>query len=147
MADVHQEKSAKEARRDSAWLFAKAARSDGSATEIDMRNLSAVLLLASIASCSSHSSSKPVNPAARKRSSLPLASQPSAGVSVPRVRYVEEGLAERTSDRLDAHGKYHPPWKDIRIINFLFPEKPKVGSKVTVLPLRVNIAPIELKIE
>jgi hypothetical protein len=65
---------------------------------------------------------------------------------MPGFEFIAEATVFRTSDRKDPRGRYLPPWKEVRIANIFSKAKPTVGSKVTVIPLGVDIAPFNLKI-
>jgi hypothetical protein len=68
-------------------------------------------------------------------------------IRMPQVQTIGEGVVWRISDNKDAKGSFLPPWKEIKITNvFAFKKKPVVGEKVTVIPLDVDIAPLELRI-
>jgi len=67
-------------------------------------------------------------------------------VPMPSIRSIAEVSIWRTSDRKDQHGSYLPPWKEVKVANIFFKEKPTAGSKVTIIPLGVGIAPFDLKI-
>jgi hypothetical protein len=67
-------------------------------------------------------------------------------VPMPNIRSIAEVSVWRTSDRKDQHGSYLPPWKEVKVVNIFFKEKPAAGSKVTIIPLGVGIAPFDLKI-
>ena len=67
-------------------------------------------------------------------------------VPMPDIQFIAETTVWRTSDRKDRHGSYLPPWKEVKVANLFFKEKPATGSKVTVIPLGVGIAPFDLKI-
>ena len=68
-------------------------------------------------------------------------------VLTPQVQTIGEGVVWRISDNKDAQGSFLPPWKEIKITNvFGFKRKPAAGEKVTVIPLDVDIAPLELRI-
>lgn len=77
----------------------------------------------------------------------PGGAQATKPVSMPAVQTVGEGLVWRRSDNKGEHGNFLPPWKEVQITNvFGFKERPIVGEKVTVIPLDVNIPPLELEI-
>jgi hypothetical protein len=66
---------------------------------------------------------------------------------MPQVQTIGEGQVWRTSDKKDKDGRFIPPWKDVTIANvFGFKKKPVVGNTVTIVPLDVRLAPIDLKI-
>ena len=53
----------------------------------------------------------------------------------------------RRSDNKDEDGNFLPPWKEVEITNvYGFNKKPVVGENVTVIPLDVDINPLELRI-
>ena len=77
----------------------------------------------------------------------PGGAQATKPVSMPQIQTVGEGSVWRRSDNKGQHGNFLPPWKEIQITNlFGFKERPLVGEKITVIPLDVNIPPLELKI-
>jgi hypothetical protein len=60
---------------------------------------------------------------------------------------IAEGLVWRTSNNTDKDGDFLPRGPQVRVVNiFGFRNRPPVGAFVTVLPLDVKIAPIELRI-
>lgn len=64
-----------------------------------------------------------------------------------KITTVAQGMVYRVSERTDESSRQLPPWKEVRIGNvFGFEKAPVIGDKVTVIPLEVNIALIELKI-
>lgn len=66
---------------------------------------------------------------------------------MPPIQIIGEGRVWRTSDNKDKDGRFVPPWKDVVVTNISgFKKKPVVGEKVTVVPLDVDIAPLDLKI-
>lgn len=66
---------------------------------------------------------------------------------MPEIRTIGEGVIWRISENKDEHGRYLPPWKEIRITNiFEFKRKPAIGDKVTVIPLAADISPLDLRI-
>ena len=78
---------------------------------------------------------------------VPNLAQSKKPVHIPRTQTIGEGVIWRISDNKDGHGYSLPPWKEVQITNvFGFKKRPTVGEKVTVIPLDVNIAPIELRI-
>ncbi|HEX6175811.1 MAG TPA: hypothetical protein VF089_17500, partial [Candidatus Binatia bacterium] len=78
---------------------------------------------------------------------LPNLVQSKNTVRMPRTQTIGEGVVWRISDNKGEHGDSLPPWKEVQITNvFGFKKRPTVGEKVTVVPLDVNIAPIDLRI-
>ena len=68
-------------------------------------------------------------------------------VRMPRIQTVGDAIVWRISDNKDEHGGYLPPWKEVQITNiFGFRKKPVINSKVTIVPLDVDVAPMDLKI-
>ena len=66
---------------------------------------------------------------------------------MPNIQTIGQGIVWRTSENKDEHGSFLPPWKEIRITNiFEFKRTPAIGDKVTVIPLVVDIPPLDLKI-
>jgi hypothetical protein len=68
-------------------------------------------------------------------------------VPVQEPETIAEGIVWRISDHEDRHGRFLPPWKEITITNiFGFESQPAAGHYVSVIPLDVNIPPLELRI-
>ena len=68
-------------------------------------------------------------------------------VPLPQVQTVGEGVVWRISDNKGEQGNFLPPWTEVKITNVSgFNKKPAVGEKVTVIPLDVDIASLELRI-
>jgi hypothetical protein len=68
-------------------------------------------------------------------------------VPIPNIQTIGEGVVWRISENKDEHGSFLPPWKEIRITNiFEFKRRPAIGNKVTVIPLAVDIPPLDLRI-
>lgn len=68
-------------------------------------------------------------------------------VSMPQIQTVGDGKVLRISDNKDEDGWFLPPWKEVKITNLYgFKTKPVVGDRVTIIPLDVDIAPLELRI-
>lgn len=67
-------------------------------------------------------------------------------VPLPSIRWVNHVSVLRTSDKKDQHGSYLPPWKEVKVGDIFFKDKPPIGSKVTIIPLVEGIAPFDLKI-
>jgi hypothetical protein len=60
---------------------------------------------------------------------------------------VAEGVVWRTSKTTNQHSEFLPPWTAVRIVNITgLRTQPRVGAYVTVIPLGVNLSPIELRI-
>lgn len=65
----------------------------------------------------------------------------------PGPQIIGEAIVWRISDNKNETGSLLPPWKEVRVTNvFGFKRKPVMGAKVTVVPLDVNIAPLDLRI-
>lgn len=65
----------------------------------------------------------------------------------PRTRIVGEAIVWRISADEGRTGSRPAPWKEVRVTNvFGFKRKPVMGDKVTVVPLDVEIAPLDLRI-
>jgi len=64
----------------------------------------------------------------------------------PVVQMITEGVVMRESGIADAHGIDQPPWKQITIANVAFDKKPIIGDTVTVITLRSDISPFDLRI-
>jgi hypothetical protein len=68
-------------------------------------------------------------------------------VRMPRLQSIGEGDVWRRSDVKGVHGENLPPWKEVQVVNvFGFKKRPATGEEVTIIPLDVNIAPINLRI-
>ena len=66
---------------------------------------------------------------------------------MPQIQAIGEGVVWRISDSRDQHGRRLPPWKEIKITNVTgFRKKPVTGDKVTIVPLDVDLPPLDLKI-
>jgi hypothetical protein len=66
---------------------------------------------------------------------------------MPQVQSVGQGAVWRISDNKDASGSILPPWKTVKVTNiFGFRRRPVVGGIATIVPLDVDIAPLNLKI-
>lgn len=66
---------------------------------------------------------------------------------IPNIQTVGRGVVWRISENKGDHGRFLPPWKEIRIGNvFEFKRRPAIGDKVTVVPLIVDIQPLDLRI-
>lgn len=75
-----------------------------------------------------------------------LAQQKRAG-QMPKIQTIGNGVVWRVSDNKDQHGNDLPPWKEVQITNiFGFKQAPTIGSRVTVVPIDVNAALIDLAI-
>jgi hypothetical protein len=62
-------------------------------------------------------------------------------IPMPQVQTIGQGEVWRKSNNS------LPPWREIEITNvFAFKKKPIIGDKVTIVPLDVDIAPLELRI-
>lgn len=60
---------------------------------------------------------------------------------------VAHGQISRTSKTEDAHGRFKPPWSKVEVANiFSFRKRPKVGDKVTVVPLVAGMKPLTLTV-
>jgi hypothetical protein len=66
---------------------------------------------------------------------------------MPPAQTIGEGVVWRVSNNEDNHGRLLPTWKEVRVTNvFGFKKRPVVGSKVTIIPLDVDLEPFELRI-
>lgn len=78
---------------------------------------------------------------------IPSLAQSKKPVRMPRTQIIGEGVVWRISDNRRGHGDYFPPWKEVHVTNiFGFKKRPGVGERVTVVPLDVDISPIDLRI-
>lgn len=72
--------------------------------------------------------------------------QTQSSLPMPRTQSIGRGIVWRLSDNRGENGDL-PPWKEVQVTNvFGFNKRPAVGEKVTVVPLDVNIAPLDLRI-
>ncbi len=77
---------------------------------------------------------------------------PSAGArqtrttTAPDVRAFSPGDVMRSSGRQDASGISQPTWTEVTINAGSFNVQPRNGASVTIVPLEVDVAPIQLKI-
>ncbi len=62
------------------------------------------------------------------------------------IKVITQGTILRDADQQDPETGGKPPWKAIRVVDLFFDKEPKVGETVTVIPLEVSIAPLQLKI-
>jgi hypothetical protein len=78
---------------------------------------------------------------------VPNLAQSKNTVRIPRTQTIGEGVVWRISDNKGGHDDSRSPWKEVQVTNvFGFKKRPTVGERVTVVPLDVNIAPINLRI-
>jgi hypothetical protein len=66
-------------------------------------------------------------------------------ILLPEIKSVYESALIRHSEIKDDKGWMSPPYKSANIVSF-FNVEPKVGEKVTVIPLNVEIEPFQLEI-
>lgn len=64
---------------------------------------------------------------------------------LPDVQNVTQATVFRSSDNKDKDGDDLPPWKKVEI-DVRLDQRPKVGEKITIVPLDVDIAPSDLRI-
>lgn len=64
---------------------------------------------------------------------------------MPKIQSVLQESVWRDSDFKETDGGNPPIWKNVKVEIF-FHKKPQQGNKVTVIPLKVDIAPMQLKI-
>lgn len=68
-------------------------------------------------------------------------------VPMPRILTIGEATVWRVSDIKDQNGNSVSPWKEVQVTNvFGFKRAPRVGARVTVIPLEVTVPLIELTI-
>jgi hypothetical protein len=65
---------------------------------------------------------------------------------MPNIETVSEADIWRISENKDQHGGYLPPWTEVKVPFFYLEKKPAADSKVTVVPLEVNIASFDWQI-
>jgi hypothetical protein len=70
----------------------------------------------------------------------------SSTVAPAAIQVITQGTVLRDSDQQDPETGGTPPWKTISVVDLFFDREPKVGETVTVIPLEVSIAPLQLKI-
>lgn len=74
---------------------------------------------------------------AQKRESVPM----------PRILTIGEATVWRVSDNKDQNENPVSPWKEVEVTNvFGFKRAPRIGNRVTVIPLEVTVPLIELTI-
>ncbi len=59
-------------------------------------------------------------------------------ILMSKIESIEQGTVFRVSENKDQHGSYLPPWTEVEISTY-FKTKPALSSKVTVVPLDVDI--------
>jgi len=112
-----------------------------------MRNAIILLLIAFIVSCQPSVSSTSQKNELTTPSPQPTEIQQTSKIfSLPEVQSFTQVDVWRESGVKDKHGFDLPPYNKVNLNIFDFDNKPTVGEKVTVVPLEVNVAPIELKI-
>ncbi len=112
-----------------------------------MRNVIILLTLAFVVSCKpSVSSSSQKNELAKLSPKPTEIQQESKIFPLPKVQSIAQVDVLRESGVKDTHGFDLPPYNKVDLTVVGFDQKPMVGEKVTVVPLEVNIALIELKI-
>ena len=118
-----------------------------------MRILGLVLLAFLGISCSQITSQQPtsinqanseVKPQLSKTDEIKQ--QPVNSIPMPKIQTIEAGVVWRQSEQQDETGNYLPPWNEIKIANILFKQKPVVGERITVIPLQVDVDPLDLEI-
>lgn len=57
----------------------------------------------------------------------------------PKVQTVAQGVLWRSSDNKDSQGNALPPWTEVHVTNIWFKRAPTIGTKVTILPLGVEL--------
>lgn len=75
---------------------------------------------------------------------IEVKSQPKS-FQMPKIERIEKAMVWRISENQDKNGSYLPPWTEVKVSTF-FETKPIADSKVTVIPLEVNIAPFDWQI-
>jgi len=74
-------------------------------------------------------------------------SQKRRSALMPNIQTIGEGVIWRVSDNRNQQGNTLLPWKEIQVTNvFGFKQRPKIGDRVTVIPLDVDFAPLDLTI-
>lgn len=112
-----------------------------------MRNVIILLAMAFIVSCKPSVSSTSQKNDLGTPSPKPTEIQQTSKIfSLPKVQSFTQTDVWRESTVKDKHGFDLPPYTKVNLNIFEFDQKPGVGEKVTVVPLEVNVAPIELKI-
>ncbi len=59
-------------------------------------------------------------------------------ILMPKIEAIKEDTVWRVSENKDETGNYLPPWTEVEVTPY-FKTKPALSSKVTVVPLDVNI--------
>ena len=85
-------------------------------------------------------------PPAASSSSAPTAPRPAAAQAQTPVQFFDVAAVSRSSARSDADGNPLPPWTKVELSTVEFKTRPAAGSRVTVVPLGVPLAAMELKI-
>lgn len=67
-------------------------------------------------------------------------------VPMPRIRTVEAVPLWRESESRDRNGDAVAPWKKVQITTLTFKRAPRLGEKVTVIPLDVSVPLLDLAI-
>ena len=67
-------------------------------------------------------------------------------VPMPRIRTIEAVPVWRESERKDHNGNAVAPWKEVQITTLTFKQVPRLGEKVTVIPLDVSVPLLDLTI-
>ncbi len=113
-----------------------------------MRNVVIILLaIIFIVSCQPGVSSTSQKNKPAKPSPKPTEIQQTSKIfSLPEVQSVIQIDVWRESNVKDKHGFDLPPYNKVNLNHVGFDQKPSIGGKVTVVPLEVNVAPMELKI-
>lgn len=112
-----------------------------------MRNVIILLAIALVVSC------KPSVSSTSQKNELTTPSPKPSGIeqrgkifSLPKVQSFTQVDVWRESSVKDKHGFDLPPYNKVNLNHVGFDQKPIVGGKVTIVPLEVRVAPIELKI-
>lgn len=71
---------------------------------------------------------------------------PSNFTLMPRIVSISTGDVSRKSNRKDSDGFDLPPWDRVEVAGLYFKQRPVSGALVTVVPLGVNIEPVDVKI-
>lgn len=70
---------------------------------------------------------------------------------MPNIETIGEAVVERISENTDRHNNYFPPWTEVKVTFFYLQKKPLekkfvAQSKVTLVPLEVNVASFDWQI-
>ena len=88
----------------------------------------------------------PLNSSVESSAQVSASQRISKEFPLPEVQSIVQVDVWRDSDKKDSQGFNLPPWNAINLNGVGFDKKPAIGERVTVVPLAVDIAPVNLKI-